>query len=68
MRHQALLMIAALVLGAAAPAGHPQFMHQPPIRFDLSEDSVVVPMKQLDGRIILDVTLNGKGPYPFIFD
>lgn len=64
----ALLALEPPAPSLAAPRGGPVLMHQPTTRFDLAADSVVVPMKREDGRIIVDVTLDGKGPFPFIFD
>lgn len=57
-----------LGLTAAGFGRGPVFMHQQPIRFSMSADSVQVPMALFDGRILVDVTLDGKGPFPFIFD
>jgi hypothetical protein len=34
----------------------------------MASDSVVVPMRIQDGRIVVDVMLDGKGPFPFLFD
>lgn len=70
-----LLFVAALVPGAAraaAPAGSPHEMavpmHQPAVAFELAADSVAVPITMYDGHIGVRVTVNGRGPFPFLFD
>jgi hypothetical protein len=35
---------------------------------ELASDSVVVPLRLQDGRIRIDVMVDGKGPFPFLFD
>ena len=65
-----LLPLALLVAATAAESAHdePVPMHQPAIHFELAADSVVIPMTRVDGRIIVDTMIDGKGPFPFIFD
>lgn len=36
--------------------------------FELGSDPVVIPMKLQDGRIVVDVRVDGKGPVPFVLD
>jgi predicted aspartyl protease len=60
--------LALFALAIAGPGHEMVPMHRQTVRYELKEDSVTVPMNIVDGRIILDVTLNGKGPFPFIFD
>jgi hypothetical protein len=43
-------------------------MKMPPVRIHMASDSVVVPMRIQLGRIVVDVMLDGKGPFPFLFD
>lgn len=65
-----LVGVCALLAAAPAPPpGHgPVHMHQPPVAFELVGDSTAVPIEMFDGHIGVHVTLNGKGPYPFLFD
>lgn len=63
-----LLPLLALVGLAAAQFTHDESMHQPAIDFVLAADSVVIPMKRVDGRILVDAMLDGRGPFSFIFD
>jgi hypothetical protein len=61
----------ALSLPALAAAQQPHVVrstHRPSERYEMAADSVVVPMRFEFGHIIVDVTINGKGPFPFIFD
>jgi hypothetical protein len=58
--------LAAFALAAAAGAAPPPA--PPPVKFDLASETVAVPMKIEDGRIVLDVRVNGKGPFPFLLD
>ena len=64
------LMAASVPRPARAQAmGHgPIPMHVPAVQIQLARDTVVVPMRIEDGRIVVDVTLDGKGPFPFVFD
>jgi len=61
-----LLVLAALiVLGAP---GHGALPRQLPLAFEMASDPVVVPMKLEDGRIVLDVRVDGREPVPFVLD
>jgi hypothetical protein len=70
----AALSAACLALSAARsthaqPAEHgPTMMKMPPVQIQMTSDSVVVPMRIQDGRIVVEVMLDGKGPFPFLFD
>lgn len=64
-----LLLLPLLLAATAAQCSHGQdVMHHPDVQFELAADSVAVPMRIVDGRIMVDVRLDGKGPFPFIFD
>jgi hypothetical protein len=70
----AALAIAALAfprIGSPhdAPGSHAAMsMTLPPVQIQMTADSVIIPMRLVDGRIIVAVTVNGKGPFPFVFD
>jgi hypothetical protein len=50
-------------------AAHPTLTEQPhALAFEMDADPVVLPMRLKDGRIELDVTIDGKGPVPFVLD
>lgn len=53
---------------AAGRAGAPTPMRMPPTQFQMAADSVVIPMRLEGGRIVVDVKIGGKGPFPFLFD
>ncbi|MGH7741343.1 MAG: retroviral-like aspartic protease family protein [Candidatus Eiseniibacteriota bacterium] len=70
-----VLIAAALSIGAATaahahpgPDGHAMMMRMPPLKSHLASDTVSVPMNLVDGRIVLAATINGQGPFPFVFD
>jgi hypothetical protein len=68
MRHLFLLSL-LLFAATAAQCSHDQAVHQlPDVSFELAADSVAIPMRIVDGRIMVDAVLDGKGPFPFIFD
>jgi hypothetical protein len=53
----------------AQEMGHgPVPMKIPAVRIQLATDTVAVPMRIVDGRVVVDVMLEGKGPFPFVFD
>ena len=63
------LALAAARSADAQPSDHgPVMMKMPPVQMQMASDSVVVPMRIQDGRIVVDVLLDGKGPFPFLFD
>ena len=61
-------LAAAFVLMGGDPHGGPMVMHTSKVRFDLAADSVSVPLALVDGRVLVDVMLDGKGPFPFVLD
>ena len=40
----------------------------PPEKVVVPENGITLPMADLDGRPLVNVQINGKGPYPFILD
>jgi predicted aspartyl protease len=40
----------------------------PPDRVDVPDSGVTLPMLDVGGRPMIDVSVNGQGPYPFILD
>jgi len=66
-----LIPLLLLVL-AAHPSEAPQvrrvMMRPPAFTCELATDSVVVPMHLVGGHIRIDVRVEGKGPFPFLFD
>ena len=62
------LVVAVLALTTAAASCAPITMHQPAVQFELAADSVVVPLQVVDGHITVQVMLDGKGPFAFLFD
>jgi hypothetical protein len=71
-----LVLLALTLIAAEAPRpvraqvmGHgPTMMKMPSVQIHLASDTVVVPTRIRDGRIVVDVMLDGKGPFPFVFD
>jgi hypothetical protein len=59
--------LAASPSGPSAHDAAEQAALAPP-RFALARDTVIVPMRLEDGRILLDVRINGRGPFSFILD
>ena len=59
-------LIASLA-AAQAPEG-PHHMLMPAGHYELTADSVALPMRFNVGHIVVDVIVNGKGPFPFVFD
>ena len=53
-------------MSAAAPA--PQRLAMPAPTFRLEGDSLVVPMESWQGRSVVQVMLDGRGPFPFVLD
>jgi hypothetical protein len=65
----ALFLLLALAAPAAGvPEVHHVMMRPPEFTCELAADSVVVPMRIVGGHIRVDVMLNGKGPFQFVFD
>lgn len=63
---ECLAILAFAAVTAHAPVAGPAAEPQP--RCELAGDSVAVPMRLENGRIFLDVRVNGQGPFPFILD
>src|SRR5215468_7084756 len=71
----AALAVLAVILTSSNPpaapataAPGPTLMRVPNVGVQMASDTVVVPMRLVDGRIEVSVKVNGKGPFPFIFD
>jgi hypothetical protein len=60
------LALAAVV--AAAYLQHRGHAAPAPTLVDVPADGVTVPMQDFGGRPVVDVLIDGKGPYPFILD
>jgi hypothetical protein len=60
------LAVAALSASLAAPAQEQQ--RPPPARLILPETGVTVRMGDFGGRPVIDLMINGRGPYPAILD
>lgn len=65
-----LLIAATAAFSGSAPAAPPApERRDPPARAAFSKDALVeIPMLTFGGRPILQVTINGSGPYDFILD
>jgi len=59
-------MIPFLAVAVVAP--HVVSEQPRPLAFEMDSGTVVVPMRLKDGRIELDVTVDGKGPVPVVLD
>jgi hypothetical protein len=57
------IVLAILLAAAASIVAQPSFLH-----IDVPAGGVVVPMLDIGGRPMIDLLVNGKGPYPFILD
>ncbi len=53
-------------VSVAAPV--PQHLAMPAPTFRLEGDSLVVPMESWQGRSVVQVMLDGRGPFPFVLD
>jgi hypothetical protein len=59
------------IAGILIAAGLLQFVHMqlpPPEKIEVPAAGVTVPMGDVGGRPLVDVMINGNGPYPFILD
>jgi hypothetical protein len=61
-----LLVASALAIGQAQMHGGPQA--PAPASIQVPRDGVTVPMQDMEGRPVIDLKINGKGPYRFILD
>jgi hypothetical protein len=64
--HRPARMLAFLVTVLATSLGHAT--DQPVVTFNSRQFSTSVPFKLVDGRIFVSVSVNGEGPFAFIFD
>jgi hypothetical protein len=64
----ALLLAVAVLLAGGARAQHVRRMHLPAPRVELQGDSLVVPMESWQGRPVVQVSIDGKGPFGFVLD
>jgi hypothetical protein len=62
------LLLALIAATPAAPHLQRVVMRPPAFTCELASDSVVVPMRLVDGRIRIDVRVGNQGPLPFLFD
>jgi hypothetical protein len=63
------ILFAWLALPAAgAPSSGPHRMALPAPALRLDGDSLEVPMESWQGRSVVQVTINGRGPFPFVLD
>jgi len=61
------LLLASLAFALAA--ADPHHMEAPkPLKYEMDAESVIVPMRLKDGRIELDVSVDGRAPVPFVLD
>ncbi len=67
---RALFVILFGIVGIVAPAlAHdPVHMQMPAVAFDMDADSVSVPFELTDGHVVIEVQIDGKGPFRFLFD
>jgi hypothetical protein len=67
-----LLMPMLLVASALTATSQAQLQAGPqvpvPARIEVPRDGVTIPMQDMGGRPVVDLTINGKGPYRFILD
>ena len=67
------LVISSVLMASALPAAlQAQVRVGPqvpaPARIEVSRDGVTVPMQDMGGRPVVELSINGKGPYRFILD
>jgi hypothetical protein len=67
-----LVMSILLLASALRAVGHAQMRVGPqvptPTGIQVPGDGVTVPMQDMEGRPVVDLKINGKGPYRFILD
>jgi len=59
------------VTSGSTPTASPSATEQAALRtprFELAQDTVIVPMHVESGRVLLDVRINGRGTFPFVLD
>ena len=64
----ALLIVWAALPRVDAPAQGPQRLELPAPAVQLAGDSLAVPMDSWQGRSVVQVTIGGRGPFPFVLD
>jgi len=67
------IVISIVLVASTLPAAvqsHMQFGPQLPVPtgIELPRDGVTVPMQDMEGRPVVELKINGKGPYRFILD
>ena len=55
----------APALAAGQPMSHPD---ERPAKVELASSNVVVPIRMEKGRPVVEVSIDGKGPFPFVLD
>lgn len=63
-----MLSLAAAVSVSTSHAQHAARAAPAPSRIDVPPEGMTIPMRDLDGRPLVEVRINDKGPYSFIFD
>ena len=64
--HRTTWMLLLVVAVASTPYGHAA--DDPIVQFDFGRTSTSLPFKLVDGRIFVNVKVNGEGPFAFLFD
>jgi hypothetical protein len=64
----ALLCVLVALPTADAPAQEPHRMSLPASILKLDGDSLAVPMESWQGRSVVQVLIDGRGPFPFVLD
>jgi hypothetical protein len=62
------VFVMTLCLLSTTAAGAQTHGQLPSVEYELTGEAVEIPMRIDDTRIMLDVMINGKGPFPFVFD
>src|SRR5580700_2795487 len=67
------LAVATLLLASALPAVVQAQIHvgpqvPAPSGIEVPKDGVTIPMQDMGGRPVVEIKINGKGPYRFILD
>ena len=73
LMQRALPLVAIAACAAVAAAQHggahgPQRISPAPVAVEVPAAGLTLPMQDAGGRPVVDVRINGKGPYRFIFD
>jgi hypothetical protein len=73
LAQRALPLVAVAACAAVAAAQHggahgPQRISPAPVAVEVPAAGLTLPMQDAGGRPVVDVRINGKGPYRFIFD